>query len=279
MNFKKYLLKFTGESAMHNVANPDILFITVDSCRYDTFEAADAPNLKAIGPLYRAYSPSHYTYGAHASFFMGFTPGVAEKSESYINPKFAKIFKLDNAGLPGFAPAYMSLKGKSIMEGLRKKGYFTIGSGAAGWFNDKTETGKVLTSDFDVYYYSGNTYSICRQLDWINTQMNKTSAPKFVFLNVGETHVPYYYESAPWDRMDNPCRPFAKDNDAQKCLTRQKACLEYIDHKLAPLLARFAKATILACSDHGDCWGEDGLWEHGIHHPKTLEVPLLFRLA
>jgi hypothetical protein len=29
----------------------------------------------------------------------------------------------------------------------------------------------------------------------------------------------------------------------------------------------------------GDCWGEDSLWEHGIHHEKVLEVPLLFQFA
>jgi len=26
-------------------------------------------------------------------------------------------------------------------------------------------------------------------------------------------------------------------------------------------------------------WGEDGLWEHGIHHRAVLEVPLLFQLT
>jgi len=31
-------------------------------------------------------------------------------------------------------------------------------------------------------------------------------------------------------------------------------------------------------ADHGDCWGEDGLWEHGISHRRTLEVPLLMRV-
>lgn len=264
---------------MHNVVKPDILFLTLDSCRYDTFAAADTPNLKAIGPLYLAHSPSHFTYGAHASFFMGFTPGVAEKSEAYINPKFAKIFKLEGAGFPGFVPAYLSLEGKNIVDGLRNKGYFTIGSGAVGWFNDKTSTGKSLTSDFDVFFFTGNTYSLRLQLDWIHSQMQKTSLPKFVFLNIGETHVPYYYENAPWDLTDNPCRPFASDNDLQKCRIRQKACLEYVDEQLALLLKQFAQATVLICSDHGDCWGEDGLWEHGIHHLKTLEVPLLFRLV
>ena len=36
-------------------------------------------------------------------------------------------------------------------------------------------------------------------------------------------------------------------------------------------------ATIVLTADHGDCWGEDGLWEHGISHRRTLEVPLLMR--
>jgi len=48
---------------------------------------------------------------------------------------------------------------------------------------------------------------------------------------------------------------------------------------LAPLLSRFREATVVVCGDHGDAWGEDGLWEHGIHHPAVLEVPLLFRLV
>ena len=37
-------------------------------------------------------------------------------------------------------------------------------------------------------------------------------------------------------------------------------------------------STIIICADHGDCWGEDGLWEHGISHKYTLEVPLVMRI-
>ena len=54
---------------------PSILFITLDSCRYDAFVEARAPNLKSLGPLHRAQAPSHFTYGSHAAFFMGLTPG------------------------------------------------------------------------------------------------------------------------------------------------------------------------------------------------------------
>ena len=47
---------------------------------------------------------------------------------------------------------------------------------------------------------------------------------------------------------------------------------------LAPLLESFRAATTVLTADHGDCWGEDGLWEHGISHRRTLEVPLLMRV-
>ena len=58
---------------------------------------------------------------------------------------------------------------------------------------------------------------------------------------------------------------------------RQRACLEWVDRQLAPLLDRFRRHRS-NCADHGDCWGEDGLWEHGVSHQFTLTVPLLLRV-
>ena len=97
-------------------------------------------------------------------------------------------------------------------------------------------------------------------------------------MNIGETHVPYYYEGAPWSPEDNPCVPFKDDNNSESCRMRQTKCVEFVDKKIGPLLQDFSDASILLCADHGDCWGEDGLWEHGIHHEKVLTVPLIIRL-
>ena len=66
--------------------------------------------------------------------------------------------------------------------------------------------------------------------------------------------------------------------DAVKSVRRQRACLEWADGQLGSLLKRFADDTVLDCADHGDCWGEDGLSEHGISHHATLTVPLLLRV-
>lgn len=257
-----------------------ILFITLDSCRYDTFVTAKASNLKAVGKLYQAMAPSYFTYASHQAMFVGFTPGIAQPQEAFVNPKYAKIFRMiDSAASITNTGDFFALKGKNIIEGFKRQGFLTIGSGAVGWFNPETETGQTLSQDFDHFFYPGNTYSLEKQLAWIYPYLRDSEQKIFVFLNIGETHIPYYFNGAEWSPDDNPCIPFATNNNKNECRLRQLACLEYVDSMLKPLLTAFNHSNIFICADHGDCWGEDGLWEHGFHHEKVLEVPLIFKLA
>ena len=50
----------------------DVLLVSLDSCRYDTFEASyhdgALPQLSSVGPLHEALAPSYFTYGSHAAF-------------------------------------------------------------------------------------------------------------------------------------------------------------------------------------------------------------------
>ena len=260
-----------------------VLFVTLDSCRYDTFAGANVPAMRRVGPLHQAQAPCYFTFGSHAAMFVGFTPGVAAAAAPLINPKFGKIFKLAGAAFPGKGGEGFTLEGRSIIDGFKRLGYFTLGSGGVAWFDPSTPTGQALISDFEEFFYPGDSWSLPRQLDWIDQQLAQyegqyEGSPVFLFLNVGETHVPYYHQGAPWPREDNPCVPFQTADRSADCRFRQRACLEFVDGALAPLLERFSAATIVLCGDHGDCWGEDGLWEHGISHPMTLTVPLLVRL-
>ncbi len=263
-----------------------VLLISLDSCRYDTFLAAHElggiPHLGGIAPLHRAIAPSYFTYGSHAAFWMGFTPGVVGSDEPWLNPKAGKLFRMAFAGHAGRdGEQSFQLQGANLVEGFRRQGYRTIGSGAVAWFNTESETGAVLAAPFERFHFAGNTWSLGAQLDWIESEMASTppEQPLFVFLNVGETHVPYWHEGASWERWPSPCVPFGgPDCSASESRLRQRACLEWVDQQLGPLLNRFMGATILACADHGDCWGEDGLWEHGISHPATLTVPMLLRV-
>ncbi|MGB0639197.1 MAG: hypothetical protein ACPGTU_07695 [Myxococcota bacterium] len=256
-----------------------VLFITLDSCRYDTFEATSTPNLSAVGPLHKAKAPGNFTFASHAAMFVGFTPGIPELREPLLNPKFGKIFKIVGGGYPSKGTEFMTIKGKNVIQGLGAMGYTTIGTGAAGWFDDSTATAQPLTQDFDHYWFAGNCWSLEKQLSFVQRHLQALDGQRaFVFMNIGETHVPYWHEGADWDRDLNPCRPFSDDNDAEECRRRQTACLEWVDEKLGPILGQFSHANTLVCADHGDAWGEDGLWEHGIHHDTVLTVPLMFRL-
>jgi len=260
------------------VSAGSVLLITLDSCRYDTYLRAATPNLDAVGPVQRAMAPGNFTFASHLAIFAGFTPGDATRCEPYVNPKYAKIFRLCEGGIAGKAEEVFLLQGENIVQGFRRRGYRTIGTGAVGWFNPATETARPLIKDFDEFHYPGCNWGAPQQLQWLSDRLATASQPVFVFLNLGETHVPYYFQGAAWSSEDNPCVPFSDRNDAATCASRQQAALEYLDRSLAPLLDAFAEATTFVCADHGDCWGEDGLWEHGISHPKVLEVPLVFRM-
>ena len=265
----------------------DVLFVTLDSCRFDTFSRAHSlgltPNLSSVAPFYKAIAPSYYTYGSHSSFWMGFTPGIGSVNKPFFNPKFAKLFKMQFSGFAGSDSDCFQLVGRNIIEGFANLGYVTIGTGAVSWFDTSTSTGLVLTESFDHFFYSGNTWSLRKQLLWIDRTLSSIPGSsqrvnRFVFLNIGETHVPYWHEEASWSRAPSPCIPFGGETcDAHESARRQQACLAWVDTQLRSLLNYFKYSTIFICSDHGDCWGEDGLWEHGISHPMTLEVPLLIR--
>jgi hypothetical protein len=258
--------------------HPDsYLLVTLDSCRYDTFESANVPNLKKIGRLWKAEAAAHFTYASHQAMFAGFTPGVASVKEPFVNPKFAKVFKLISGKIKAKGNEHIQLEGRNIVDGFRKRGYATLGTGAVSWFDKNTPAGQALTSAFHKFYYPGDYFFAREQAEWMMNELSRTKKPVFAFMNIGETHVPYWHCGAGWDPKENPCVPFSDKNDAEICRVRQKSCLEYVDPWLGPVLEQFRN--VVLCGDHGDAWGEDGLWEHGIHHPAVREVPLLMRLT
>jgi len=280
------------------VNEKSFLFITLDSCRYDAFENADVPNMKKIGPLHKAEAPSYFTFSSHTAMFVGFTPGIAQVNKPYLNPKFGKILKMVNTDaktsflkqktkkirkmisgeIQPKGNEFITLSGENIIQGFNNLGYITIGTGSVNWFNPETDGAQPLIKDFRYYSFPGRYNFLEQQLEWVNAKIQEHSdKPLFIFINVGETHVPYYYNGANWDR-ENRCVAFGTNNDAEICRMRQTKCLEFIDEKIGRLLEKFADASVLICSDHGDCWGEDGLWEHGFHHEKVITVPLIIRL-
>ena len=54
--------------------------------------------------------------------------------------------------LAGKEQEEFQLQGPSIIEGFRRQGYRTVGSGAVGWFDPATETGRCLTNEFERFF-------------------------------------------------------------------------------------------------------------------------------
>ncbi|MFG0330045.1 MAG: hypothetical protein ACF8PN_09125 [Phycisphaerales bacterium] len=259
--------------------HPDSLFIiTLDSCRFDVFDEADAPTLKSIGEHYEAHTPAVFTFAAHASLFVGMTPGIATSRERYKNPKAGRIFRIVNTAAGGVRSDWIQLEGRTIVEGFRKLGYYTVGVAASRWFNPEVATGTILTQDFEDFRHSGT--DIEAQVAYLTERINANrDRPIFAFVNVGETHIPYHYKGAPWPKK-NICMLFGEENDAELCRERQRLCLEFTDEKIAPLVRLFQNsgASLLCMGDHGDCHGEDGVWAHGVYHEKVMKVPMVFHL-
>ena len=260
--------------------HPDsLLLITLDSCRFDTLSSCTVPVISAVGPIHKVMAPSYFTYASHAAMFVGFTPGDGMSQEAIVNPKCGKLVRLHGGGSPSRANDRFVLRGRSMMEGFNNAGYITAGTGAVKWFDDSSDVGRLLVQDFQHYMYAGNAWSLRKQLQWLSETVGGARRPVFAFINIGETHVPYYYEGAPWSNADVTCRAFASSNNAVESARRQAACLTWVDQAIAPLVGAFSKANIMICGDHGDAWGEGGVWEHGFHHPKVMEVPMIFRVS
>ena len=148
-----------------------ILFITIDSCRFDTFERAALPNIKGLGEVFKATAPGNFNFASHAAMFVGFTPGSPVRQEAFVNPKFGKIFKIVGGGYPRKGTEFMTIKGKNVVQGLSSLGYTTIGTGSAGWFDDSTQPAQPLVEDIDHYWYAGNCWSLEKQLAFVENQL------------------------------------------------------------------------------------------------------------
>jgi arylsulfatase A-like enzyme len=229
--------------------------------------------MKSVGKLWKAQSPSYFTYPSHAAFFVGFLPTVYGTQERFINPEYGRLFALNRSSnrldLAGF-----KLTGRSLAECFNNLGYNTSGSGAMGWFNPNYRSADTLTRDYNNFFWVEG-WGALEQIHWTLQKAQDKTKPAFSFINFGETHSPYWYANAPWDRTVNPCHP--KIGDIDECILRQRMCVEYIDSIISPLLDRFKDGTIVICADHGDNWGEDGIWGHTVNHSAVLEVPLIIR--
>lgn len=258
-------------NARELVGTHDVLFITLDTLRYDVavsaLEAGMTPRLGALLPEARwekRHTSGSFTFAAHQAFFAGFLPTPAEPGRE----KTPRLFAADFPGSETTSPETCVFDTPDIVSGLASRGYHTICIGGVGFFNQLTPLGCVLPRLFIESYWSPELGVTDRQstasqvrcaLDAISEQPEGQRL--FVFLNVSAIHQP---------------NCLYVDGAAQDSPETMAAALAYVDSQLPPLFEamRARSPTLcLVCSDHGTAYGEDGYQGHRLSHPTVWDVP------
>lgn len=284
-NFSR-VTKVKGEKIFQNHDDLNIVLITFDSCRYDSLLNAETPFLDEMGKIYSAWTPATYTLPAHISFFTGIFPLVHEDIP-YINRFNKQLIKMHKGGASlggdaGKKTINLKASNEDMIHGLRQNGYYTVGSGSANWFDKK-----VLVKNFNDFKYI-RAQSSEAQCNYIRDKLAKQAIDKpfFAFLNFYETHTPYMhygddrgeFSMQARDHMKfPPVEDTVKTQELGSKLHRaQMEAVEHLDRVLSDFIPLLPPNTmIMLTADHGEAFGEDGFWGHGIYHPKVMNVPMM----
>jgi hypothetical protein len=249
------------------------VFITIDSLRWDTFVAAGDLFIKKF-PYVKAQTHGTYTFPSHMAFFVGKLPctsrGVFDTcAKSGRRTEGTAIWRMKSP--ESHAPADFLLDGRNVVDGFRRKGYISIGTGGVSWFDSSQPLNIPQFIEFDEWKWFGKYTHGPEQTDWLIEFLDAKRADEraFIFVNYGETH-------SPFATADHPKK--TSWGEGFPALSRaQIRCLQFVDRLIERLLSHPAlfPADFIICGDHGDCFGEDGLYGHSFAHPAVLTVPMI----
>lgn len=247
----------------------DVLFVTLDSLRYDVavrgLRENRTPNLAAVlpgGVWERRHTPGSFTYAAHQAFFAGFLPTPTAPG------RHPRLFAADFEGSETTTAQTCTFETPDIVTGFAAAGYRTICIGGVGFFNQRTALGRVLPGLFQESHWSEEMGVTGRRSTELQVRCALDALSRlddarrvFLFLNVSAMHQPNCI--------------FADGADVDTPETQLEA-LAYVDAQLPPLfhaLQRRAPVLCVLCSDHGTACGEDGFHGHRVSHEVVWTVP------
>lgn len=267
------------------MAGHNLVFIVMDSCRFDSYQRAKRPNMDRIGAGSRRYSYASWTSPSHYTYLMGMVPHESPQgvfaSEVYKKEFGQWVDRLGIADLSfkSFVPQL------SLAKVLKDNGYRTVARVSMPVLNPFSH----LNKHFDDYKLMANHSDFAGMVEEMEFYDDE---PSFHFLNLGETHYPYMLDpkSLPhisgvhgvFKRMDDEfgessSDQFFDDDQMKQLHTQQVKTVEYVDQVLDALISKAPVDThFIITADHGECFGEGGYFGHGpIVHEKVLEVPFL----
>jgi arylsulfatase A-like enzyme len=272
----------------------NLVLITYDSCRFDSAQAAHAPNLARLGQIEARYSYASWTAPSHFTFLMGLVPHRSPPhvyaSEVYKQDfrRWSDRLDISDLHFETFLPQ-LSLPGM-----LKRHGYRTVARVSMPVLNPFT----VLNNAFDDYRLMPNHNDFKGMIADIQFSRDQ---PSFHFLNLGETHYPYMLEDSALPHISGlhgVAKTLARGEDAgghvagaqemdidaffsgdvmRGLHAQQIRCVEYLDGLLGALYDKAPADTwFMIMGDHGEAFGEGGYFGHGpVMHEKVFQVPFV----
>jgi arylsulfatase A-like enzyme len=248
------------------VGTHDIVFVTLDTLRFDVAERAHragrTPNLAALFPggWSRRHTPGSFTYAAHHAFFAGFLPTPSEPG------RHPRLFAAAFEGSETTAAQTWTFPEADLPTALANAGYHTACIGGVGFFNKQTALGRVLPGLFRESHWAPemgvtSARSTAEQVACAVAILERTESRVFLFMNVSAIHQP--------NRIFSP-------GAATDTVETHEAALAYVDTQLPPLIAavqRRGPSLWIVCSDHGTAYGEEGHHGHRVGDPSVWTVP------
>jgi hypothetical protein len=246
----------------------NILFVTLDSLRYDVARSAYddglTPHLAALlpeGGWERRTTPGTFTLPAHMAFFSGFLPKLPQPLQP------PRLWECRPPAFKTVPPQTFVFDASNLLNGLAGHRYRTVCVGGVTYFSRETPLGSVLP---DLFHEDHWRPEFCSpEIDSTNHQVEQAleiaqtydgRRPLYLFVNVSATHVPHGHYLG----------------ESTNSFTSQRAALAYADRHLARLITQLTahrRWLIIMCADHGDAFGEDGYHGRGIAHPVVMNVP------
>jgi len=274
----------------------NLVFITLDSCRYDSWTAAEPKTLARLGPVERRYSFATWTAPSHYNLLTGLIPHTSPPhvfaSEYYKEDflRYSERLGVEGIEFKRFLPHLW------LPTFLKEIGYRTHGMVSLPVLNPLTG----INRSFDTFELMPSHNDMAAMVDQMHFDSDQ---PAFYMLNVGETHYPYalpHEDPKDWPRISGVHGVFKRLEDASEdqpqptepreffdqakmgeLRDRQIRAVDYLDGVFARLFDLLPDDTwVIVTSDHGELFGEEGFFGHGpVQHPKCTEVPFVEGLA
>jgi hypothetical protein len=266
----------------------NLVFVVLDSLRYDSWVEAQPRTLAELGPVERRWSYASWTAPSHYNLLMGLLPHTSPPevyASEYYKQDFLRYRDRLNVEGVEFKKLLPSIFLPSFLR--NELGYRTHAMVSMPVLNPRT----VINRDFDSFELMPTHNNMAAMVEKMSFDAER---PSFYLLNVGETHYPYATpdeDPSQWPRISgvhgvfkhlddegatNPEEFF--DATALRTLhDRQIHAVEYLDGVFATLFDKLPEDTwVIVTSDHGELFGEDRYFGHGpIVHEKVLEVPFV----